>query len=450
MPRHIPRVKSRMPPKRRQEAHQVRAHMPPRNRMKTNTGFRGNTHHTTRTHSNPGFRGNTHHTTRTHSNPGAQGRGNFHHRKRTNPNPGKRGVRPNQGRNPNPGFRGNTHHTTRTHSNPAHRQVQDKRKIIVQAVKSPRPPIRKIMSAVEILKQKLKANRVLMVRPRVQRTGRPVHMGVTRKKTRKRSALEILQDKLKSNQVLMVRPKVQRITTPAVTVHPVAATVHAHTHARTVSYQPPHRAHRNRTPHSSQQVPSGSAASAQSHKMDSSQADNENIAEITDKSLLFLKKHRAELINKVKNVVRIVDYLELSSENAAIVRAQVTDQERMRKLLEFTTSKRAAEHLIKVLVEQVGDVMEDLNEFSNAGDDAGDDVEDDGGDDDGDDAEDDGGDDDGDDAEDDGGDDAGDDAEDDAGDDVGDDAEDDGGDDAGDDAEDDAGDDVGDDAGVDD
>ncbi|MCJ8732870.1 hypothetical protein PDJAM_G00216560, partial [Pangasius djambal] len=82
MPRHIPRVKSRMPPKRRQEAHQVRAHMPPRNRMKTNTGFRGNTHHATRTHSNPGFRGNTHHTTSNTIAQGAQGRGTFHHKKR--------------------------------------------------------------------------------------------------------------------------------------------------------------------------------------------------------------------------------------------------------------------------------------------------------------------------------------------------------------------------------
>ncbi|MCJ8732869.1 hypothetical protein PDJAM_G00216550 [Pangasius djambal] len=123
--------------------------------------------------------------------------------------------------------------------------------------------------------------------------------------------------------------------------------------------------------------------------MDSSQADNENIAETTDESLLFLKNHRAELIDKVKNVVRIVDYLELSSENAAIVRAQVTDQGQMRKLLEFTTSKRAAEHLIKVLLEQVADVMEDLTESSNAGDDAEDDAGDDAEDDAGDDAEDD-------------------------------------------------------------
>lgn len=71
----------------------------------------------------------------------------------------------------------------------------------------------------------------------------------------------------------------------------------------------------------------------------------------------------------MKNVVGIVDYLELSSENAAIVQAQETDQARMRKLLEFTTSTRAAKLLVEVLERQAGDVLEDLNDSSDAEDD---------------------------------------------------------------------------------
>ncbi|KAK3543980.1 hypothetical protein QTP70_032741, partial [Hemibagrus guttatus] len=150
------------------------------------------------------------------------------------------------------------------------------------------------------------------------------------------SVLQMLKQRLKSNQVLMVRPRVQHVT-PAVILPPVPA--------------------------------------AQSHKPDNTQADNESIAEITDEYLLFLKDHRAELIDKVKNVVRIVDDLELPDEKAAIVRAQLTDQAMMRKLLEFTTSKRAAERLLHVLWEQADDVMEDLAD--DVGDDAGNDGADD-------------------------------------------------------------------------
>lgn len=96
------------------------------------------------------------------------------------------------------------------------------------------------------------------------------------------------------------------------------------------------------------------------------------LLEITDENLLFLKNNKAELIDKVKNIAGIVDYLELSSENAAIVQAQETDQARMRKLLEFTTSKRAAKLLVEVLERQAGDVLEDLNDSSDAEEDAGD------------------------------------------------------------------------------
>ncbi|XP_047670917.1 uncharacterized protein LOC113637772 isoform X6 [Tachysurus fulvidraco] len=405
MPRHVSRV---------------RAQVPARSRMRTNTGFGGNRHHTTRTHynpgvrgnfhhnnrtRNPGLRGNSHHTTRTHINPGVRGN---HHNQRTNPNPGVRGNHHNQRTNPNPvnagrgglhphrrgnsnpGFRGKTHHTKRTHPNsgvrgnvphnqrtnpnPGHRQVLDKRRVNVQGVKNPMIRGGKTVSVLELLKQKLKADTVLTVRPRVQRSGRV--RGNTRNTL---SVLNLLKQKLKSNRVLMVRPRVQHIP-PAVTLHPVP--VAAPTNARTVSYQPRygvHHDHRDRTPqpaihNSGQQVACNSATAARIQKLDNTPADNENISEVKDEYMLFLKDQRADLIDKVKNVVRIVDYLELSNEKAAIVRAQLTDQAMMRKLLEFTTSRRAAELLINVLWEQAGDVMEDLIDVED-GDDAGDDAD---------------------------------------------------------------------------
>ncbi|XP_047670922.1 uncharacterized protein LOC113637772 isoform X12 [Tachysurus fulvidraco] len=375
MPRHVSRV---------------RAQVPARSRMRTNTGFGGNRHHTTRTHynpgvrgnfhhnnrtRNPGLRGNSHHTTRTHINPGF--RGNFHHNRRTNPNPvnaGRGGLHPHRRGNSNPGFRGKTHHTKRTHPNSGHRQVLDKRRVNVQGVKNPMIRGGKTVSVLELLKQKLKADTVLTVRPRVQRSGRV--RGNTRNTL---SVLNLLKQKLKSNRVLMVRPRVQHIP-PAVTLHPVP--VAAPTNARTVSYQPRygvHHDHRDRTPqpaihNSGQQVACNSATAARIQKLDNTPADNENISEVKDEYMLFLKDQRADLIDKVKNVVRIVDYLELSNEKAAIVRAQLTDQAMMRKLLEFTTSRRAAELLINVLWEQAGDVMEDLIDVED-GDDAGDDAD---------------------------------------------------------------------------
>ncbi|KAI5106804.1 hypothetical protein C0J45_2442 [Silurus meridionalis] len=167
-------------------------------------------------------------------------------------------------------------------------------------------------SVLEKLKQKLKANRELTVRPIVQKT-----------------VLELLKQKLKSNRTLTVRPKAQSIISPTVTVQPV---------------------------------------SAQGHRTDSSGVYHENIAEITDENLLFLKTQRPELIDKIKNVVGILDHLELSREKEAIVRAETTDQARMRKLLDFTTSTHAAKRLLQVLWKQAGDVMEDLEDYTEADD----------------------------------------------------------------------------------
>ncbi|KAM9487355.1 uncharacterized protein Hap1MRO34_007169 [Clarias gariepinus] len=460
-----------MPPKRRQETHRVRSHMPQGNRIKTNTGFRGKMHCKTRTHPNPGpkrvqptqgqnpnpgFRGTVHRTSSAHSTPGV--RRNIHHKKSTKPNPvnarkgpshkgnnkvnaGKGGVLPNQRRNHNPGKGGVQPKQRRTQNpvnagkgrsqrrnhnsgkggvrpkqrrtqNPAHSQLMDKRRKPAQALKIPVTPVRKTMSVVEIMKQKLKGNKKLIVRPKVQRKIKPSASSLPGHRV-----VELLKKKLKSNRELTVRPRVQRTITPAVTLHPVpvatVATVHAHTPARTVSYKPHYRVHHDyghmtpcpsqrapidsaaseypqyrvhhdhghMAPHPSQQAPSYSAASAPSHNIDDTQTGDENIAETTDENLLFLKNYKAVLISKVKNVDGILDYLELSSGKTAIVRAQPTDQAKMRKLLEFTTSKRAAENLLTILCEQEGDVIDDLNDTSDAEDDAedggGDDAEDD-------------------------------------------------------------------------
>ncbi|KAL7882049.1 hypothetical protein AOLI_G00088980 [Acnodon oligacanthus] len=85
-------------------------------------------------------------------------------------------------------------------------------------------------------------------------------------------------------------------------------------------------------------------------------AGNQTIADNTE----FLSRNRSALIDKVKNVVGITDDLQLTREMRAIVQAEPTDQARMRKILEFTNSKRAAEHLVKALWKYAKDVMEDL------------------------------------------------------------------------------------------
>ncbi|XP_072541133.1 uncharacterized protein [Salminus brasiliensis] len=103
-------------------------------------------------------------------------------------------------------------------------------------------------------------------------------------------------------------------------------------------------------------APGASAQSSANPNSSTSPAGNQRIADNED----FLKKNRSQLINKVKNVVGIVDDLLLTDEMASLVQAEPTDQARMRKVLDFTKSKKAAEVLIKALWKHAGDVMEDL------------------------------------------------------------------------------------------
>ncbi|MCJ8732798.1 hypothetical protein PDJAM_G00215410 [Pangasius djambal] len=74
----------------------------------------------------------------------------------------------------------------------------------------------------------------------------------------------------------------------------------------------------------------------------------------------FLKRNQGKLIDNVKNVDRIVDDLNLGDEMAANVRAERTDQAKMRKLLEYTKSTSAANLLVDALNKHAADVMEDL------------------------------------------------------------------------------------------
>lgn len=74
----------------------------------------------------------------------------------------------------------------------------------------------------------------------------------------------------------------------------------------------------------------------------------------------FLRKNRGHLIDNVKAVVRIVDDLPFTNEMVANVRAEKTEQAKMRKVLEYTNSKKAAQLLVDALWKHAKDVMEDL------------------------------------------------------------------------------------------
>lgn len=87
-----------------------------------------------------------------------------------------------------------------------------------------------------------------------------------------------------------------------------------------------------------------------------------SISSISDKCG-FLKRNRAALVSRVKNVKAIVDDLQSGGyhdEMAAVVNAQLTPQEMMRKLLDSATSTGAVNALIQALFTHQKDVMDDL------------------------------------------------------------------------------------------
>ncbi|KAJ8004652.1 hypothetical protein DPEC_G00138550 [Dallia pectoralis] len=77
----------------------------------------------------------------------------------------------------------------------------------------------------------------------------------------------------------------------------------------------------------------------------------------------FLKRHRVNLVSKVTNVKPVVDTMQSTvyqDEMAANVNAQLTNQEKMRKLLDSVKSSKASEALIQALITHQKDVMDDL------------------------------------------------------------------------------------------
>lgn len=62
----------------------------------------------------------------------------------------------------------------------------------------------------------------------------------------------------------------------------------------------------------------------------------------------------------MKHIDLIVDDLDLHSESYGNIRAQATDQNKMRKLLDYINSKTIAERLVDALFKHECDLMNDL------------------------------------------------------------------------------------------
>ncbi|KAF7709740.1 hypothetical protein HF521_016590 [Silurus meridionalis] len=95
------------------------------------------------------------------------------------------------------------------------------------------------------------------------------------------------------------------------------------------------------------------------------QKENSNTTQAGSASIIadneaFLLKNRGKLIDRIKTVDRIVDDLVMTGEMAANVHAEKTEQAKMRKVLDYTNSKKAAKLLVDALFKHAGDVMEDL------------------------------------------------------------------------------------------
>ncbi|XP_053536741.1 uncharacterized protein LOC108266430 isoform X3 [Ictalurus punctatus] len=121
---------------------------------------------------------------------------------------------------------------------------------------------------------------------------------------------------------VMALPKVQRSIASPPTILPVCmSNVTVQTSARSDSCQPsggPMNRFNNGDA-INQGVTNNAAVCAQRDKIDNSQSGSDNIQ---DENLLFLRKNNVKLIDRLKNVVEILDRLQLTNEKAAIVRAE--------------------------------------------------------------------------------------------------------------------------------
>ncbi|KAA0715518.1 hypothetical protein E1301_Tti010104 [Triplophysa tibetana] len=75
---------------------------------------------------------------------------------------------------------------------------------------------------------------------------------------------------------------------------------------------------------------------------------------------VFLKEKKSLLVQRVKHIDLIVDDLDLHSESYGSIRAEATDQNKMRKLLDYINSKTIAERLVDALFKYESDLMNDL------------------------------------------------------------------------------------------
>ncbi|XP_066544144.1 NACHT, LRR and PYD domains-containing protein 1b allele 3 [Amia ocellicauda] len=95
---------------------------------------------------------------------------------------------------------------------------------------------------------------------------------------------------------------------------------------------------------------------------DSSKNVKEATASVKDK-MEFLKTSLDKLVQKVTNVDPIIDQVSVSgfpAEAVANIRAQTTSQKKMRQILDYTRSTKAAEVVFSALLDHEPDVMEDI------------------------------------------------------------------------------------------
>ncbi|XP_066544366.1 uncharacterized protein LOC136711798 [Amia ocellicauda] len=95
---------------------------------------------------------------------------------------------------------------------------------------------------------------------------------------------------------------------------------------------------------------------------DPSKNVKEATASVKDK-MEFLKTSLDKLVQKVTNVDPIIDQVSVSgfpAEAVANIRAQTTSQKKMRQILDYTRSTKAAEVVFSALLDHEPDVMEDI------------------------------------------------------------------------------------------
>ncbi|XP_058248528.1 neurofilament heavy polypeptide-like isoform X1 [Hemibagrus wyckioides] len=288
---------------------------------------------------------------------------------KTKKNPGKIPAGPKKEKNPKPAAKGNKPAPPKKETNPNPGIKTPKKKPKADAGKKPAHPKKDMNPSPGITSPNMKPKAEAGKKPITKKQNTDPVKGSVKSKKRKNPNLAQGQNPAKRKRTSLASEDMSMFSNyrqPA----PVQPIVHApvsmgnitvQTSGKSDYYQPlailVNRFNNDEV--INQRVTNDAAVSAQSHKIDNSQTGNKND---TDENQLFLRKYCAELIDKIKNVTEIVDHLKLGNEQAAIVRARRTEQEKMRTLLGFTTSKSAAKDLVLGLWRCARDVMEDLTD----------------------------------------------------------------------------------------